>query len=325
MRKKLLIMGILLLAGLITLTSCRPKEKDKDVSAEEETQQESVEETEEAESQTEVETETEEDAQEPDVETIMAGFNELFSGEAPELKDVAEFIKKNAELAGAENVSEMIVRFEALQKEKLAQMEEKFYSGTVQQYFQQSGFGTDELNSPELIQNEEIRALTVMARESGYRTEMAEGSYFPIIDYSFYRQFSSYASPDIKDYIEIMAAESEKRFARDAALTIGWDEVVERALSQEAYLINYPGSAKAEDIRVLYDRYKYITFHGLDNTPLFDYGSRIMSEEAKSAYSEILSGGRESEYVKKIREFMDIAATGGYKLTTEVKNFIQNN
>jgi len=52
--------------------------------------------------------------------------------------------------------------------------------------------------------------------------------FFPVIDYEVYKKYSEYVTEDVKEYINIMAEESNNPPAKDAALVVGWDEVLKR-------------------------------------------------------------------------------------------------
>ena len=80
--------------------------------------------------------------------------------------------------------------------------------------------------------------------------ETAEGMFFPVIDYEFYRRYLAYLDSDFREYIEIMSLESSEPPAKDAALVIGWDEVIERALRQEKFLISFPESSKVPEVKI---------------------------------------------------------------------------
>src|SRR5690554_6132018 len=102
----------------------------------------------------------------------------------------------------------------------------------------QNGFDLNKINDINEINkilDQELKELLIETRNSGYKVETAEGMFFPIIDYQFYKQFTSYLSNDMENYIKIMSVESKEVPAKDAALVIGWDEILNRALSQEEF------------------------------------------------------------------------------------------
>lgn len=152
----------------------------------------------------------------------------------------------------------MINEFEMIQKKNLSRIEEKFYDSEIQNKIYEMyepEFDLNKINDRNtinMINDQELRELLLEIRSSGYKVETAEGMFFPIINYEYYQRYSFYVSSDMKEYIEIMTAESNKVPAKDAALVITWDEVLKRALSQEKFIIQYPESLKINDVKDLY-------------------------------------------------------------------------
>jgi len=70
------------------------------------------------------------------------------------------------------------------------------------------------------IEDEKVRELLSKTKNSGYRVETAEGMFFPVIDYEVYKKYSEYVTEDVKEYINIMAEESNNPPAKDAALVV---------------------------------------------------------------------------------------------------------
>ena len=307
MRKKRYIYGIILGLTLVTITGCSSR-KDGTGMASPEGKQEFT-----------------GDEKQEEKAAVMDEFNKLIQDENLSLKEIAVFMKENIANTSKEEASEMILGFEQLQTERTAAQEEKYYDQDVQKKLNTLGSQGVNVNEPDSIKDESIRNLVTESRENGFKIETAEGSYFPIIDYSFYEQFSTYATPDIKEYINIMTVESENVFAKDAALVISWEEVVNRSISMERYLDEYPDSKKAEDIKGLYDNYVVITLYGLNNTPLFDYESRKMDNKAKAAYRSAFLQSSNSQYYKMLVNFMTIAKESNYILTDEVESFRKEN
>jgi hypothetical protein len=151
--------------------------------------------------------------------------------------------------------------------------------------------------------------------------ETAEGTFFPIMDYEFLKKYSPYASDDIKEYINIMAVESNKVPAKDAALVIGWDEVVERALAQQAFIEKYGSSDKVEAVKELNKRYLTFMLYGLNNTPLFSYEDKTMNKEAKEAYQNAIKDNKDNALIKTLSSYMELLEKSGYKFTEEADKF----
>lgn len=252
---------------------------------------------------------------------IMDEFNTIIEKDI-KLDQVINFIDKNISLISKENGSMMINTLEEVQKKNLTKLEEKFYSDDNLQKKMYKIYNSDtDINIVDNIEDKELKALLTEVRDTGYRVETAEGTFFPIINYEFYKKYSSYVTSDMKDYIDIMTIESNEVPAKDGALIIGWDEVLKRALSQEKFIAQYSDSVKINDIKQLYKKYVTFTLFGLNNTPLFSYDSQVMVDDAKSTYINSIENGENSNLIEILREFLDILKKDNYRLTEEAKEY----
>lgn len=264
--------------------------------------------------------ETEITGREDEQKILMDEFSALLA-EDTKIADIIEFINQKISHLSQENASIMLNELEKAQKNYLPELEEKFYSDDVQNEMNSlnmTGFNMDQIND---VNNQELKNLLLEAKDSGYKIETAEGMHFPIINYETYKTFSPSATPDMKDYLDIMAVESAEVPAKDAALVIGWDEILHRAIEQEKFLNQYPDSPKNNDVKELYQKYVLFLLYGLNNTPLFSYESHTMADEAKNVYMNAIDNYNNSELVENIRSFLDVLEKNNYKLTDEVDQF----
>ncbi|SFG11136.1 protein of unknown function [Desulfotomaculum arcticum] len=257
---------------------------------------------------------------EPEDNMIMNDFQTLIQKEAG-VEEVAAFINNNIAGVSQENAAKMVDRFESIQQNNLPQFESMFNEDDLQSKI------NDEYQA--IIAHSEIRdtglkELLTKTYNSGYKVETAEGMFFPIIDYGFYKNFSSYVTPDMKDYIDLMAEESDKVPAKDAALVIGWDEIVKRALNQEHFINTYQDSVKVDEVKQLYKKYVTFTLYGLNNTPLFSYDAKILDPEAREVYLNAVADTGDSEFLKTLSGFLDLVKNNNYKLTDEADQYRKN-
>ncbi|KRQ87141.1 hypothetical protein ABG79_00939 [Caloramator mitchellensis] len=235
---------------------------------------------------------------------------------------VIDFINSNISLVSRENASKMINMLEKEQEKKLALLEEKFYSKDFQERFiKLYGSGFD-INNIKDLQDEELKKLILETTTEGYRIETAEGYFFPIIDYESYKKYSSYVTDDIKEYINIMSLESTKVPAKDAALIIGWNEVIERAINQERFIKNYPNSAKINEIKQLYKKYLGFILYGVDNTPIFNEDGLIL-KDVKNTYIQVIKSYKVSGVTEIIKDYIDILQNNNDKITNDADKFRQ--
>jgi hypothetical protein len=261
--------------------------------------------------------------QEPQIDeaAIMDNYKKLMEG-GTEPKLIFEFLNENAKVLSKENVALITNELEKLQKEYLPKLDEKYNtSPDIQTELTKIYVAKKDINDPKNMETEALKTLIGETMKSGYKVETAEGMFYPVINYSFYKGYSRYLPEDLNSYIEIMSVESDRVPAKDAALVIGWDELVERALKQEAFIKNYVDSSKLPEVSELFKKYRTFTFLGLNNTPLFSYEGNIMVEDAKLAYEKVDFTTNDSQLKKDLKDFMILLVDSNYKLTPEIDKF----
>lgn len=253
---------------------------------------------------------------------IMDQFDTIAARDIVGVSHIVDFMDKNIDLVDAKHASGMILKLEDKQKEYLFVLEQTFYTEEMQDKFQEEDDFEKNLNDPEELSDPDLKEFVEGILRDGFKIGRAEGSYFPIVNYSYYDKYDRYATPEIGEYLALMRVESEQASMADGALIVSWEEVIRRALAQEAFLVAYPESVKAKDVAVLFDRYRNALLNGLPNTPIFDYDKNILKAEVRSAFENALKEDRESELLDMLASFMEVLGDGGYQMTKEVKAFL---
>lgn len=251
-------------------------------------------------------------------ESIIKEFEALLAEENLSIADIIQYINNNKSLSSKETATMMVERLEGEQEYYLSLIEEELASEEVQSLLIEAMLDGVDYKDPANIQDEDVKSLLNKAIINGYSIDQAEGYVYPIIDYSIYEDFSSYINEDVGTYYNIMATEATRPFAKDAALTISWDEVIYRALATEVFLDLYGSSTKANLINDLHNRYVRIALHGLDNTPLFEHETKVMDEEAKAVYDTAVDNYPDSKFISTLKDFMEIVVKNDYILNDEV-------
>jgi len=254
-------------------------------------------------------------------EALMTEFNALLENKAAASQIVA-YVDDNISKLSPENASQVVMKMEKAQQYYLSEFETKFYDEAITQKFYDAYFktGTD-INNVDAAKDPELKQLLFQTYDVGYKVDTAEGMFYPIIDYQQYRDYKTFVTPDIKAYIDIMKVESNNPPAKDAALVIGWDEVLTRALNQEKFINTYVDSARLTDVQKLYERYVQFCLLGANNTPLFSYDDKTMASEAKSSYAKVLAESKVSELTKIMQGLLDVVAQNNNHLTAAVDNY----
>ncbi|WP_025702736.1 hypothetical protein, partial [Paenibacillus forsythiae] len=255
-------------------------------------------------------------------EAVYKAYLSLLSSSA-NLPEAISYLNANIYAAGSYRAMLMTLRLENAQRAALSAWQDKFAIQGIQRELTElyePGDSLAELAGKTKKAN--LRLMLERAVKCGYKLETAEGSFFPVIDYAAYRKYKLYVTSDIRDYITIMAIESDLPSNKDNGLIIAWAEVASRALAQEAFIAAYPRSNRIEAVKSLFRTYEIDTFYGLSNTPLFHYDNLEMDLEASKAYTAVLAKNNgESPYLEKLGGFMKLLKEHDYKLTDEIEEY----
>ncbi|MBB3112419.1 hypothetical protein FHS18_004520 [Paenibacillus phyllosphaerae] len=253
----------------------------------------------------------------------------------------AELVKQPGKLAEANaylyanmgkltipQVTTMVLQLEDAIAEQLPAYEKKFETEAVQQAITKIYKKGDTLT--ELIvktKDAKLKALFRDARNSGYKLDTGEGMFYLTVNYGTLSKYSSRVQEDIRGYIAIAAQESNRPALRDGALAITYSEVVLRSVQEESFLSKFPKSARASQVKAMFELNETLTFYGANNTPLFDYDTKVIQPLAKVAYLKQLNNlmPDSSPYLNKLEKFMALLEDEQYTLTDAVVKFRNQN
>lgn len=253
---------------------------------------------------------------------VMDNYNALMLKKDVAIPEIIKFIDENITAVSPQNASSMVIGLEKVQNEKLPKLQDKFADAEAVQKALAKGYkiGIDDtyINS---IQDKSTKDLLLETKNSGFKIETAEGMFFPVIDYSFYKRYRNTVTQDIVTFIDIMSLESDKTPIKDAALRISWAEILQRAATQEQFIRENSSSAKVDDMRQLLKRYAAFAMYGGNNTPLFSYETKQMVPDAKKTYLETTFDANNGSFSKAMIGYLDVLKKNNYKLTNEVQEY----
>ena len=254
-------------------------------------------------------------------QTIRDGLTALLALEAVTAAEVSKYLDAHLGEVSAETAADMVRAFEQVQQKTLPDWQELYAEPELQERIRSFYHPSWTREEMARLADEKTRMVLLSTLDQGFKVETAEGSFFPIIDYTFYARYQSAVTPDLSSYLDLMTVESEALPVKDAALLIGWEELVERALRQEEFLAEYPSSPQIEPVRRLLERYRYFALFGCDNTPLFSYRTRQMRPEAREAYLNRQWDPQKGDFSALMKEYLTVLAANDYRLTAEVEAF----
>ena len=126
---------------------------------------------------------------------IMDEFETVAARDIVGVSHIVDFMDKNIDLVNAEHASGMILKLEEKQKEYMFVLEQTFYTEEMQEKFWEEDDFEKNLNNPEELSDPDLKELVAGFVQDGFKIGRAEGSYFPIIDYSYYNKYKRYATP----------------------------------------------------------------------------------------------------------------------------------
>lgn len=253
-------------------------------------------------------------------ETVLKTFQSLLKKKNG-IPEATAYLDKNISKTSPHHATLMVLYLENARKKALPTIDEKFYPGPIQLEFRTIFKENNSMN--QLIQKaktQKVKNLLTEARNYGYKVITSEGMYYLTMDYSTFEKYKDEVKEDIAAYIDTQSELSSKQMAKDAALTIGYQELVNRAKLLESFVSSYPNSNRTQQIEGQFDLYKHVIFYGMDNTPLFDYVDGTIRPNAKKAYTFIagLPNENNSELHNLLKEFVDVLKANDYKQTAEV-------
>ncbi|MGG6311598.1 hypothetical protein [Paenibacillus macerans] len=258
-----------------------------------------------------------EDPSAADRDRILEQFKSFQAGN-PEAKEWFAFF--DAHLAGLppEDADMLMQKLLVFYEEDLLKTQNEFAEEAVIQALSELGWPIPDERIRQ-IRDEAVRGKIESELAGGYKLETAEGSVFPVVDYGALKKYNAALSEKMQGFIALLAMESDSKLASDAALSITWDELAERAVAYERYFDKYAGTPEAEQAKMLYySRYLRTYLYGLDNTPNFDYETYRLSAEAKASYENTVKAYKGTRTAEAVQEFLDVLEAADWQVYSKV-------
>lgn len=243
-----------------------------------------------------------------DFKTMVKSDNEPFV--------LVKFIDENIDKVKTENATEMIRELEEVQEgyierytEQLFMEEHQMELLTLSEVQHSEAKIEDYLffdNSKiEEIKNGNLKELVNNIMEGKYKLINMEGAFYPIIDYEALKIYNDNISDEMKEYIDLKSMDSNMPTILDAGLVISFDQLAERLVKTENYILKYPNSIKYEETLRLYGVYLKFYLEGSSNTPIYDYESKKIKDEVLSSYKKVRNMD-ETVTSKVVSKYIDI-------------------
>jgi hypothetical protein len=244
------------------------------------------EEVQEPEAEPPVQEEPVQEAEEDEKEMIMDEFRAIVEEGEASVDNIKQFMHENLPALGELEGNYMLDNLENALKKEIDVVNKNIAEFDAEEELMEL-FGEDFSLSPDMIgeiEDVDLRATVQNAYDNHYRLISREGQVEAVIDYSSLKEYQEKVTDEWKEYIDIMAAESDQPPFSDGALTITFDELAERILRIENYLNRYISGPRQEELLELYENRLTAYYKGLPNTPIAAYDSGEILENVYESY-----------------------------------------
>lgn len=244
------------------------------------------EEVQEPEAEPPVQEEPVQEAEEDEKEMIMDEFRAIVEEGEASVDNIKQFMYENLPVLGELEGNYMLDNLENALKREIDVVNRNIAEFDAEEELMEL-FGDNLSLSPDMIgeiEDVDLRATVQNAYDNHYKLIGREGQVEAVIDYSSLKEYQEKVTDEWKEYIDIMAVESDQPPFTDGALTITFDELAERILGIENYLNRYISGPRQEELLELYENRLEVYYKGLPNTPIAAYDSGEILDNVYKSY-----------------------------------------
>ncbi|WP_276354868.1 hypothetical protein [Cohnella caldifontis] len=243
----------------------------------------------------------------PDQPTIADQFVARASGDVRAddlLQALADSLKRTD---SPEQADAMLRAMESYAVRKLPDAENRLQADQVQQQLSELTFPVTK-EQIEDLKDDSLREDLLEIVSGGFKLDTTEGYVYPVVDYAALSALASGASAGMKDYLSLMAAETERKTASDGGLVIPREELLARALNAENFVKQYPDAPERDAVAQKFTNYLFIYLVGLNNTPVFDYETYHVLPEVRTEWEKTVAdhpGTVTAKMTQRLLEILD--------------------
>lgn len=241
---------------------------------------------EEPEAEPPVQEEPVQEAEEDEKEIIMDEFRDIVEEGQASVDNIRQFMHENLPVLGELEGSYMFDSLENALKKEIDVVNRNLAEFDAEEELMEL-LGDDLSLSPDMIgeiEDVDLRAKVQEAYDNHYKLISREGQIETVIDYSSLKEYQDKVTDEWKEYIDIMAMESDQPPFGDGALNITFDELSERIIKVENYLNRYISGPRQEELLELYEDRLSAYYKGLPNTPIAAYDSGEILDNVYKSY-----------------------------------------
>lgn len=225
--------------------------------------------------------------------TVVSHYNSLIK--KGELSKSYSYLKTNKAKLSIKDNSDAVKTYLTALNKKLSSMnatfskyQEKYNMFENQGIMKKYKLKATDLNNVNIIKNKsvfskekDLKNLILSGNSMGFKIAVAEGSYYFVIDYQKFLDFSTFVSNESHDYLKIVAAESNKPALSEEYVKIPLDELASRIAVMEDFRLMYPYSKYLSEVDQMHKWYLRAYIFAT-----YDFTSQTVSTKTLNSYEK---------------------------------------
>lgn len=230
-----------------------------------------------------------EKANEDDRAKIIEKFDKIVANQG-ELENIVAYIDENIGKLGELDGNYMIDTLEKALEVNLDAISDRIFANDKDNELMNIAgnelyFPTEKIKE---IKSKKLREEITKIYNSKLKLVNLEGAFFPTIDYAKFSVYHDYVSEEWKDYLSLMALDSEDTPFVDAGIRIPFDSLADRILKSENFLNKFIDGPRQEEVLQQYEWKLSAYMKGLDNTPIYDdMNTKLIFDDVMDSYDKI--------------------------------------
>lgn len=194
--------------------------------------------------------------------------------------------------------------------------EGEFYNMTEKIQWTEDDYGTIHENKFDMNKYPVTKSLA----ENGFALATGEGMVFPIVDMvKMHKFFALKVTPPMKAYLDQTLLEDQNQAWEDGGIIIPLEQVADRAVFWEKFNQENPYFPLKEQTHESQRWTKLVVINGDNNTPSYDGGTNLITEDFKKMWAYVLEKYPGTEVAKAVKEISDASAAEGWKRSPKVE------
>lgn len=229
-----------------------------------------------------------EKANEETQEKIVKEFDKIVSNRG-ELEDIVAFIDENISKLDELDGNYMVDTLEKVLEINLDNISDRIFANDKNNELMEIAgnefyFPKEKIND---IKNKKLKEEVTKVYNSKIKLINLEGAFYPILDYEKFKQYNDFISEEWRDYLSLMAMDSEDTPFVDGGIRIPFDSLAERILKAENFLNKFIDGPRQEEVLEQYEWKLSAYMKGLDNTPIYnDMKTKLIFDDVMDSYDK---------------------------------------